>query len=174
MKRNLNVISQISRTILFLTLKRIYDVKLRLAKTWFARTATERHNCVIRDYVTSCRNWPLRKAFRLLLWLTARGSKSGRQDRWWSSGEIIAVERSKRWKHRFSLFLLPFLSVSRGRRNAANSDCLVSKHLRFVLAVASCLLDSRSVFRPNETEAKRQCSSDEVTSWRGPRPRPRD
>lgn len=57
----------------------------------------------------------------------------------------MAIERSKRREQ----------PASSWAGNAANSDCLVSKHLRFVLAVASCLLDSRSVFRPNETEAKR-------------------
>ena len=66
------------------------------------------------------------------------------------------IERSKRREKPQSL--------SSWAGNAANSDCLVSKHLRFVLAVASCLLDSRSVFRPNETEAKRSWRGDEPTT----------
>lgn len=48
--------------------------------------------------------------------------------------------------HAFSLSLWLAVLV-----RSANSNCLLSKHLRFVLAGVSCLLDSRSVFRPNET-----------------------
>lgn len=75
----------------------------------------------------------------------------------------MAIERSKRREQ----------PASSWAGNAANSDCLVSKHLRFVLAVASCLLDSRSVFRPNETEAKRSWRGDEPTTFRSPDRSPR-